>query len=123
MTVQHDYRRVMDVFDEVCDLPQAQQTEAISRLCGDDTSLQLAVQRMLEHDRQGLRTVVRDRDRGVEPALSQRELDQRGDVGVVFDQQDDPITHESTFCARESTARSVWSRASRRPMPSRAGSR
>jgi serine/threonine protein kinase len=50
MTVQHDYRRVMDIFDEVCDLPASKQTAAIDRLCAGDQTLRLAIQRMLEHD-------------------------------------------------------------------------
>jgi serine/threonine protein kinase len=51
MSVHADYRRVMDVFDVVCDLPAHAQAEAIEHLCAGDDSLRHAVERMLRHDR------------------------------------------------------------------------
>lgn len=44
------YRRVMDVFDEVCDMPAGQRAEHLTRLCDDDADLRHEVESLLRAD-------------------------------------------------------------------------
>ncbi len=50
MKSSEHYRRVMDVFDEVCDLPAAQRDGRLAQLCGNDDGLRHEVESLLKAD-------------------------------------------------------------------------
>jgi len=43
-------RKAFELFDQICDLPAAEQTHALEKHCGEDAALRDMVERMLGHD-------------------------------------------------------------------------
>ncbi len=60
MTSSERYRRALELFDQACDIPEAERTAFLDEACGDDADLRREVESLLVFDQTGAADVAAD---------------------------------------------------------------
>ncbi|MCB9854697.1 MAG: tetratricopeptide repeat protein [Phycisphaerales bacterium] len=101
MNAAERYRKSVEIFNEVCDLPAGDRDAFLSNACGDDAVLRRAVESLLEHDSSlsaavvaaeqgaGIQALIATTSMGAAPTrIGQYQIVRRigqGGMGVVFE--------------------------------------